>query len=140
MSLFWTLALLAGERSLRSPRLLRAMAVAGAVWSLALLTKIHAWFLMPILLAWAFFYYSPATRRGGRHSMGICRDPLVLARLALALVRTLDQTHGLLGHRRGAAHHFIWVQYFGQVVADATCPGITLVYFGKTALIVASGA
>jgi len=31
------------------------MTAAGAVWSLALLTKIHAWFLIPIVAAWALF-------------------------------------------------------------------------------------
>jgi 4-amino-4-deoxy-L-arabinose transferase-like glycosyltransferase len=47
---FWTLALLAAERALTSRRPILLMSAAGAVWSLALLTKIHAWFLIPLVL------------------------------------------------------------------------------------------
>ena len=63
------------------------MAAAGALWSLALLTKIHAWFLLPILGAWALRWLPPrrAALRHGR--LGRRRNQLVLARLALALVR-----------------------------------------------------
>ena len=81
LSLFWTLALIAGDRAVRSQRILRAMAVAGAIWSLALLTKIHAWFLLPILGLWAFLLLPPrrAVRRHG--DLGVGRDQRVLARL-----------------------------------------------------------
>ena len=53
LALFWTTALLAGDRALRSRRPALAMIAAGAVWSLALLTKIHAWFLLPLLSFWS---------------------------------------------------------------------------------------
>ena len=53
LSLFWTLALLAGARAMQSPRLILPVAGAGAVWSLALLTKIHAWLLLPMVALWA---------------------------------------------------------------------------------------
>ena len=53
ISLFWTLALLAALRAVESTRLSRAMTIAGGLWGLALLTKIHAWLLPPIILAWA---------------------------------------------------------------------------------------
>ena len=59
LSFTWTAALLAGDRALRSHRPARAMIGAGAVWSLALLTKIHAWFLLPILGAWSFVRLPP---------------------------------------------------------------------------------
>jgi 4-amino-4-deoxy-L-arabinose transferase-like glycosyltransferase len=59
LALFWTWALLAGERTLRSPRPVRAMIGAGAVWSLALLTKIHAWLLLPILGVWSLLCLPP---------------------------------------------------------------------------------
>src|SRR5262249_30576019 len=59
LTLFWTVALIAAERGLMSSRPHPAMAVAGALWSLALLTKIHAWFLLPILGAWAFVVLPP---------------------------------------------------------------------------------
>jgi 4-amino-4-deoxy-L-arabinose transferase-like glycosyltransferase len=49
LSMTWTAALLAGDRAIGARRPVPSMAAAGAVWSLALLTKIHAWFLLPIL-------------------------------------------------------------------------------------------
>jgi len=61
ISLFWTAALLAADRALTSRRPVAAMAAAGGVWGLALLTKIHAWFLIPVVLVWAFVRLS-----GGR--------------------------------------------------------------------------
>ena len=54
VAFFWTVALLVGDRALRSPRPVLAMAAAGVIWSLALLTKIHGWFLLPLLGAWSF--------------------------------------------------------------------------------------
>ncbi len=55
LCLFWTLALLSLERAGRVPRPLLATILAGLCWSLALLTKIHAWFLplfaLPLFLA-----------------------------------------------------------------------------------------
>lgn len=53
LCLFWTLALLQAERGLDRPRPVLAMAGAGVAWGLALLTKIHAWFLAPIVFLWA---------------------------------------------------------------------------------------
>lgn len=49
IAFFWTLALLAANRALSSRRPALAMVVAGLCWGLALLTKIHAWFLIPVV-------------------------------------------------------------------------------------------
>jgi len=54
LSLFWTTALLAGARATAPGASTRAIIGAGAFWSLALLTKIHAWLLLPIVAIWAF--------------------------------------------------------------------------------------
>ncbi len=54
LSLFWTTALLAGVRATAPPASTRTIIKAGAFWSLALLTKIHAWLLLPIVAIWAF--------------------------------------------------------------------------------------
>ena len=53
ISLFWVAGLLAADRALTSRRPVLAMAGAGAVWSLALLTKIQGWFLIPVVLVWS---------------------------------------------------------------------------------------
>jgi len=60
LCLFWTLALLRVDRALASARPGWAMAGAGVVWGLALLTKIHAWLLPPIVLAFALTRLRPA--------------------------------------------------------------------------------
>ncbi len=54
LSLFWTMALLAGARATAPAASTRRIIGAGAFWSLALLTKIHAWLLLPIVAIWAF--------------------------------------------------------------------------------------
>ena len=69
LSLFWTLALLAGDRALRSKRPVLAMAGAGALWSLALSTKIHAWFLLPIMLRLVVRLAATATRARGHRGL-----------------------------------------------------------------------
>ena len=52
ITLFWTLALLGFVGACERTRLVPAMIGAGLLWGLALLTKIHAWFLPPIALIW----------------------------------------------------------------------------------------
>ncbi len=54
LSLFWVLALLAADGAFRHRRPFSASAGAGVALGLALLTKIHAWFLLPIVLIWAW--------------------------------------------------------------------------------------
>ncbi len=51
LALTWTLALLSADRALGHPRPVRASALAGFFWGLALLVKIHAWLLPPLVLA-----------------------------------------------------------------------------------------
>jgi len=53
--LFWVLALFLGARSLDPSSRARDSVFAGGALGLALLTKIHAWFLLPILFSWAWF-------------------------------------------------------------------------------------
>lgn len=52
ITLFWTLTILGVLGATRSSRLVPAMAGAGLLWGLALLTKIHAWFAPPLVLLW----------------------------------------------------------------------------------------
>ena len=53
ITLFWTLALLGFRWASRQRRIVPAMVGAGLLWGLALLTKIHAWFVPPLVLLWA---------------------------------------------------------------------------------------
>jgi len=59
LCLFWALALLTALRAVDADRPGLAMAGAGLAWGLALLTKIHAWALPPIVLAWALHRLRP---------------------------------------------------------------------------------
>ena len=120
LSLFWTLALIAGESALRAKRPVAAMAAAGALWALALLTKIHAWFLWPILTAWAFVLLPPrraVVAISAWASVGICLYALGWPWL------WYDSWHRLGAYwGTGVARSSIMVQYFGQVVADRDVP------------------
>lgn len=57
---FWTLALLSADRAISSDKPVRGMGLAGIAWALALLTKIHAWLLPPVIFAWAIFRLRPS--------------------------------------------------------------------------------
>jgi 4-amino-4-deoxy-L-arabinose transferase-like glycosyltransferase len=62
LSLFWALALFSAVAALGSRRRFAAKLWAGLALGLALLTKIHAWFLLPIVLAWVWIRHG--IRRG----------------------------------------------------------------------------
>ena len=120
-SSFWTLALLAGERALRSRRPILAMAGAGAVWSLALLTKIHAWFLLPILAIWSLVRLPPRRRRG--HDGRLDASPASACFGRDGPGSGIDSWRRLLAYwGTGVARSTIMVQYFGQVFADRDVP------------------
>jgi 4-amino-4-deoxy-L-arabinose transferase-like glycosyltransferase len=120
LSLFWTLALLVGERSVRSRRPLVAMSGAGAVWALALLTKIHAWFLLPVLGVWALYWLPP------RRAMA------VMAVWAIVGIGMFWLGWPWLWHNSWTRFQAFWgtgvdratlmVQYFGHVIADRDLP------------------
>jgi 4-amino-4-deoxy-L-arabinose transferase-like glycosyltransferase len=120
LSLFWTIALLAGERAISSPRPCRNMAIAGALWSLALLIKIQAWFLLPILSIWAFL------RLPTRHALAAVA---IWAFIGITLFwlgwpwiwyDPIPRLSAYFG--TGVARPTLFVQYFGAVFADRDVP------------------
>jgi 4-amino-4-deoxy-L-arabinose transferase-like glycosyltransferase len=121
LALFWTLGLLAAERALTSQRPVLAMAGAGACWSLALLTKIHAWFLIPVVLVWTFV----RQRRLGPAlacfvvwtSTGL---GLFFAGWPWLWYDPVSRLRAYLG--TGTERAPIHVQYFGQVFFDHDVP------------------
>ena len=116
---------------MRSPHPSCAMTAAGAVWSLALLTKIHAWFLLPIL-------------GSGRSSD--CRRGVPLCAMAVWTVVGIglfwagwpwlwyDSWARLWAYwGTGVERATIQVQYFGRVYADRDVPWhYPWVYFATT--------
>lgn len=131
LSLFWTLALLAGARAFETAGRLRGAIGAGALWSLALLTKIHAWFLLPILALWAFVrlpWRIAARNLAGWSLTGIA---LFVAGWPWLWYDTLARWCAYFStsvHRTT-----INVEYFGQVLADRDLPWhYPWVYFAVT--------
>jgi 4-amino-4-deoxy-L-arabinose transferase-like glycosyltransferase len=120
LSLFWTLALVAGDRALRARRPSVAMAGAGALWGLALLTKIHAWFLLPILCTWSFVRLPP--RRAGLAMLSWTIAGISVFWLGWPWLwyDSWNRFQAYLG--TGVVRSTIMVQYFGQVVADRDVP------------------
>jgi 4-amino-4-deoxy-L-arabinose transferase-like glycosyltransferase len=120
LSLFWTLALLAGDRALRSPRPILAMAGAGGLWALALLTKIHAWFLLPILGAWSLVWLSPRRAISAMLAWTVTGLSSYWLGWPWLWYDSWSRLQAYWG--TGVVRSTIMVQYFGQVIADRNVP------------------
>lgn len=131
ITLFWVFALLAAERALTGPRPTIGMIGAGGVWGLALLCKIHAWLLIPILVVWT------VARLGIRRSI----LPLAVWASTGFLIffagwpwlwhDTLNRLARFLG--TGVERATIQVTYLGQVFPDKEVPWhYPWVYFAIT--------
>jgi 4-amino-4-deoxy-L-arabinose transferase-like glycosyltransferase len=120
VTLFWVAALLAAERALTSRRPGLAMLGAGFVWGLALLTKIHAWLLLPLVLAWAVVRVGP--RRGLMAFSGWAVVGLgtFFGGWPWLWYDTLPRLARYLG--TGVDRVVIQVTYFGRVYADREVP------------------
>lgn len=117
---FWTLALLSSVRAMEGRRPVLGMTLAGLTFGLALLTKIHAWFLPPIVLVWAMNQLKP-----GRAFMAMCAWTFV--GLATFLVGWPWLWYDPVGRLRaylgtGVDRISIQVLYFGQIFADRDVP------------------
>jgi 4-amino-4-deoxy-L-arabinose transferase-like glycosyltransferase len=120
LSFTWTAALLAGERALRAHRPIRAMTGAGVVWSLALLTKIHAWFLLPILGTWSLLRLGP--RRAAGAMVAWTLTGIVLFWAGWPWLWFDPWTRLLAYWGTGVERATIRVQYLGRVFADRDVP------------------
>jgi 4-amino-4-deoxy-L-arabinose transferase-like glycosyltransferase len=120
LSFTWTAALLAGDRALRARRPMLAMFGAGVVWSLALLTKIHGWFLLPILAIWALVRVS--SRRAAAGMVIWCVTGVALFWAGWPWLWSHTWARLLAYWGTGVARATIRVQYFGRVFADRDVP------------------
>jgi 4-amino-4-deoxy-L-arabinose transferase-like glycosyltransferase len=120
LSLFWTLALLRAERALGRPRPVVAMAGAGVFLALALLTKIHAWFLIPVVGAWSLTRLRPARAVLAVAAWGATGLALFVAGWPWLWFDFVPRLRGYWG--TGVARVAIRVLYFGQVYADRDVP------------------
>jgi 4-amino-4-deoxy-L-arabinose transferase-like glycosyltransferase len=128
---FWTLALFSAVRASESSRPMMMMTLAGVFWGLALLTKIHAWFLPPVVLAWAW------SRLGPRRAVAACSGwtgvglSTFLAGWPWLWYDPVGRLLKYLG--TGVERISIQVLYFGQVYADRDVPWhYPWVYFAAT--------
>ena len=117
---FWILALFRAEDAFSVQKSRRAIPVAGLALGLALLTKIHAWFLFPVVLVWSI------SRIGWKRSLAVY--PFWAATgLATFLAGwpwlwhdTIARFRGYLG--TGVVRASIQTLYFGTVYADRDVP------------------
>jgi hypothetical protein len=132
VALFWTAALLAAGRAVAGPRPVAAMGLAGLVWALALLTKIHGWLLPPIVLAWALFrlpFRRAILSFAAWTAAGLAG---FFAGWPWLWYDTIPRLRGYFG-TAGAGRASIRVLYFGTVYADRSVPWhYPWFYFGST--------
>ena len=131
IAFFWTLALLAAARAAEGPRAVAGMAFAGLAWGLALLTKIHAWFLPPIVLAWALSRMKPGRAVAALSAWAAVGLAVFLAGWPWLWADPVGRLSAYLG--TGVDRVSIRVLYFGQVYADRDVPWhYPWVYFAAT--------
>ncbi len=131
LCLFWNMALLGGERASRSNHPVRAAIPAGLLWSLALLTKIHAWFLPVFLGPWLFLRLS----RGRAGAVFMVWLVVGLAGFAAGWPWLwYDGGARLIAYLgTGVSRQSILVQYLGRVTTDRAVPWhYPIVYFLAT--------
>jgi 4-amino-4-deoxy-L-arabinose transferase-like glycosyltransferase len=131
LSLFWTTALLAGVRATAPLASMRASIEAGALWSLALLTKIHAWLLLPILAIWAFTRLSRQCAFRTIMVWTLTGVGLFLAGWPWLWYDIWARWKAYWG--TSVQRATIMVEYFGQIMADRDVPWhYPWVYFAVT--------
>ncbi len=120
LALFWTASILSVEKALASKRPIAGMAWAGAVWGLAVLTKIPAWILPPLVLIRTVWV------------LGVRRGPIAFAIwLFTGVVLYFAGWPWLWWHTRERLNAYfstgferipIKVMYFGSVYLDKHVP------------------
>lgn len=117
---FWTLALLAAVKAAERPAPLGSMALAGLCWGLALLVKIHAWLLAPVVMVAALSRHRPARAAGAVAVWALAGWSLFFAGWPWLWYDTWSRLTAYLGTSTQRAS--LLVQYFGAVYADKDVP------------------
>ena len=132
ITLFWTGALLGSERALTSKQPILAMFGAGALWSLALLTKIHAWFLIPVVFIWCFVRLNGKLRAFAAFSVWLVTGlTLFVLGWPWLWFDSATRLRAYLG--TGVERASIRVLYFGEIFADKDVPWhYPWIYFALT--------
>jgi 4-amino-4-deoxy-L-arabinose transferase-like glycosyltransferase len=120
LSFFWTWALLAAEKAIRSTRPVRAMAGAGVIWALALLIKIHAWLMLPLIGIWSLWRQPPRRAAAAIAAWAAVGSSLFVIGWPWLWYDFWARLQAYWG--TGVVRTPILVQYFGQVVLDRDVP------------------
>ncbi|MFO0891813.1 MAG: glycosyltransferase family 39 protein [Isosphaeraceae bacterium] len=120
LSLFWTAALVAAARAFEPPFSHRRVLLAGALWALALLTKIHAWLLWPLVAAWACRRLPPRQAIRGLAIWTGAGVALFLAGWPWLWYDTVPRWAAYWGTSVHRAT--IMVEYFGRILPDRDVP------------------
>jgi 4-amino-4-deoxy-L-arabinose transferase-like glycosyltransferase len=120
LCLFWTAALITAERALNSTRTPAWMLLAGMVWGLAILTKIHAWLLPPILLVYTLSCDRSPRRIGALAIWGVAGLVVFFAGWPWLWYDTIDRLRAYWGSN--VDRTAILVQYFGRIYKDRDVP------------------
>ena len=96
------------------------MAGAGVLWGLLLLTKIHAWFLLPILAAWSLVRLPPRRAVSAMLVWTLAGIGLFGLGWPWLWYDSWSRLQAYLG--TGIVRTPLIVQYFGQVYADRDVP------------------
>lgn len=120
ISLFWTLALLTAARAVDGRRPVLRMLVAGLAWGVALLTKIHAWFLPPLVLAWALARLRPTRAIVAVAGWFVVGVAVFVAGWPWLWYDTASRWAAFWG--TGVQRASIRVEYFGRIYADRELP------------------
>ena len=120
VALTWTAGLLAARRAADSPRPVRALALAGTIWGLALLTKLHGWLLIPAVAGYLALRLSPRRALPGLIAWGA--SGLVVFFVGWPWL-WYDPVGRLFGYLNTAVDRTtILVRYFGTTYDDTQVP------------------
>jgi hypothetical protein len=120
VALTWTAALLAAARAVESARPKRSMALAGLVWGLALLTKIHGWLLAPVVVAWTLAKLPPRKSLAALTLWSLSGVAIFFTGWPWLWYDTWPRFQTYL--RTGMLRSPIVVQYLGRVFRDSEVP------------------
>jgi 4-amino-4-deoxy-L-arabinose transferase-like glycosyltransferase len=121
LCLFWVWSLLSAIRAMESRHPVRAMGLAGLIWALALLTKIHAWLLPAVVALAAVTRLKPARAVAALSAWAFVGLITYFAAWPWLWYDTLARFKGYL---LGTSLHrlSLQVQYFGHFYSDRDVP------------------
>jgi 4-amino-4-deoxy-L-arabinose transferase-like glycosyltransferase len=120
IAFFWTLSLLSSVRAIQGRRPVVGMTFSGLLLGLALLTKIHAWFLPPIVLVWALIRLKPSRALAAWSAWLVVGFSTFVLGWPWLWYDTVGRLRAYLG--TGVERISIQVLYFGQIYADRNVP------------------